>query len=78
MKNKVEVTGEDINPGNTSKTIHIPKPEEKPKTTEDSKKGSSSEIAKTMDTAKPWFLAGMFTVAAAGIGIVIWRRKKNH
>lgn len=78
VKNKVEVTGEDINPGNTSKTIHIPKPEEKPKTTEDSKKGSSSEIAKTMDTAKPWFLAGMFTVAAAGIGIVIWRRKKNH
>lgn len=74
VKNKVEVTGEDINPNNTSKTIHIPKPGEKPKAPK--KEGSSSKIAKTMDAAKPWLFTGIL-IAAASIGVVIWRRKKN-
>lgn len=73
IKNKVEVTGEDVIPNNASKSIHISKPGEKPK---DTPKKTSSKIAKTMDTAKPWLFAGILIVAA-GTGVVIWRRKKN-
>ncbi|RGH23187.1 isopeptide-forming domain-containing fimbrial protein [Anaerostipes sp. AF04-45] len=71
ITNKVEVTGEDVVPNNASNTIHIPKPKKKPGVKE-----TISEIAKTMDASKPWLFGGIL-IAAAGTGVVIWRRKKN-
>ena len=80
LTNKVEVTSDDTIPENASRTIHISKPELEPKTTEAPKKEEkkNSPIAKTMDTAKPWLFAGVLIAAAGGIGVVIWRKKKNE